>query len=56
MLTKSHPEDVASDLTVDVVYADRLAKGLDCLRDGGIDVVLLDLSLPDSQGLDPGRA
>jgi len=31
---------------------DRLSKGLECLVKGGIDVVLLDLSLPDSQGLD----
>ena len=30
----------------------RLAEGLKRLRQGGIDVVLLDLSLPDSHGLD----
>ena len=30
----------------------RLAEGLERLRQGGIDVVLLDLSLPDSHGLD----
>ena len=29
---------------------DRLGKGLERLQDGGIDVVLLDLTLPDSQG------
>ena len=29
-----------------------LSKGLECLVRGGIDVVLLDLGLPDSQGLD----
>ncbi len=52
MLTQPGPQDTVPGLAVDVVYADRLAKGLDCLRDGGIDVVLLDLSLPDSQGLD----
>jgi len=34
------------------VVADRLAAGLARLAEGGIDVVLLDLSLPDSQGLD----
>jgi len=33
-------------------YADHLAIGLDRLRRPGIDVVLLDLSLPDSQGID----
>ncbi|MGE5894839.1 MAG: response regulator [bacterium] len=32
--------------------AEDLASGLDCLSRGGIDVVLLDLSLPDSCGLE----
>ncbi len=32
--------------------AGRLSAGLDCLDRGGIDVLLLDLSLPDSQGLE----
>jgi signal transduction histidine kinase len=32
--------------------ADRLSTGLERLADGGVDVVLLDLSLPESQGLD----
>jgi signal transduction histidine kinase len=32
--------------------ADQLQEGLDRLKKGRIDVVLLDLSLPDSQGLD----
>ena len=36
----------------DVECADRLSIGLDHLAEGGIDVILLDLSLPDSQGLD----
>jgi len=31
---------------------DRLSKGLEFLTKGDIDIVLLDLSLPDSQGLD----
>lgn len=37
-----------------VEHVERLAAALDCLRqaDAGIDVVLLDLSLPDSQGLE----
>ena len=34
-----------------LVTAERLQQGLDLLRQGGIDVVLLDLSLPDSEGL-----
>ncbi|HUU31512.1 MAG TPA: diguanylate cyclase [Phycisphaerae bacterium] len=33
-------------------WADRLEKGLERLEAGGIDLVLLDLSLPGSQGLD----
>jgi signal transduction histidine kinase len=52
MLTQASAEHDASDVTVDVVYADRLAAGLDCLHDGTIDVVLLGLSLPDRQGLE----
>ncbi len=33
-------------------WADRLSDGLERLDRGGVDVVLLDLGLPDSQGLD----
>lgn len=36
-------------------YADRLSQGLDRLRRGDIDVVLLDLRLPDSCGVDTLR-
>jgi DNA-binding response OmpR family regulator len=32
--------------------ATRLSMGLECLTEGGVDVILLDLGLPDSQGLD----
>jgi len=39
------------DPTFELDHADRLAKGLERLSAGGIDVVLLDLSLPDSEGL-----
>src|SRR5215207_7616858 len=35
-----------------LVCADRLAAGLERLESGPVDVVLLDLSLPDGQGLD----
>src|SRR5579863_2651682 len=35
-----------------VDWVDRLSIGLARLADGGVDVVLLDLGLPDSQGLD----
>ncbi len=34
---------------------DRLSAGLERLRGGGVDVVLLDLSLPDSSGFDTFR-
>src|SRR4051812_20153265 len=33
-------------------HTERLASGFEILSRGGVDVVLLDLSLPDSQGLD----
>ena len=36
----------------EVERVDRLAPGLERLNAGGVDVVLLDLSLPDSQGMD----
>jgi len=39
----------------DLKCADRLSTGLSCLAEGGIDVVLLDLLLPDSRGLDTLR-
>ncbi len=39
-------------VTFDLKYADRLQAGLEQLGQGGIDVVLLDLGLPDSQGLE----
>lgn len=37
---------------IEVVSSDRLSTGLSRLAQGGIDIVLLDLSLPDSQGLE----
>jgi diguanylate cyclase (GGDEF)-like protein len=40
----------------ELTHADRLAGGLGTIRSGGIDAVLLDLSLPDSSGLDTFRA
>ena len=35
----------------EVKHADRLSRGLELLKNGGFDVVLLDLGLPDGQGL-----
>jgi len=40
------------DVALDLECADRLSTGLERLRDEEFDVVLLDLVLPDSQGLD----
>src|SRR5205823_4900571 len=39
-------------LTFTLEVVERFAAGLERLARGGIDVVLLDLSLPDSRGLD----
>lgn len=39
-------------ISIDLVWADTLSAGLEIVSKGGIDVVLLDLSLPDSHGLD----
>ena len=36
----------------EVIHADRLTSGLKYLAAGGVDVILLDLGLPDSGGLD----
>ena len=36
---------------VDLVHADRLSTGLERLAEGGINITLLDLSLPDSDGI-----
>src|SRR6266536_905663 len=41
---------------VELVHADRLASGLQVLKQEGLDVVLLDLSLPDSQGFETLQA
>ena len=42
----------ARDVSFCVTVVDRLQTGLERVAAGGIDAVLLDLSLPDSQGLD----
>jgi PAS domain S-box-containing protein len=41
----------SEDRTFDVECANCLSDGLTCLDEGGIDVILLDLFLPDSQGI-----
>ena len=37
---------------MDIIHADSLARGLEALSRGGIDIALLDLTLPDSSGYD----
>jgi PAS domain S-box-containing protein/putative nucleotidyltransferase with HDIG domain len=41
----------AGEPRFDVVMASTLAQGIETVRKGGIDVVLLDLGLPDSRGM-----
>ena len=41
----------ASNVTFDVKYADRLEAATEYLGHNGVEVILLDLGLPDSQGL-----
>ncbi|MGC1454249.1 MAG: diguanylate cyclase [Nitrospirota bacterium] len=43
------------DSVFTVVNAQRLAEGLQCLREQAFDVVLLDLGLPDSEGMSAVR-
>ena len=41
---------------IEIVWSDTLEGGCRVLSHGGIDLVLLDLSLPDSQGMETFRA
>jgi signal transduction histidine kinase len=43
-------EEVHEQHSIKLTHVDRLARGLQRLREPGIDVVLLDLGLPDSNG------
>jgi len=45
----------AKNVSFDLEHFDRLETGLERLSKGGIDVSLVDLSLPDSQGVDTVR-
>ena len=42
----------AEELLFDLTCAERLSTGLKCLAKGGIDIVLLDFSLPGREGID----
>ena len=41
-----------TDLKRDIRHADKLSLAIDCLNNDDFDVILSDLSLPDSQGID----
>lgn len=45
-------KDIDTDEELEIKRVDRLAAGLSCLADSEFDVVLLDMNLPDSSGLD----
>jgi DNA-binding response OmpR family regulator len=40
------------DSAIEMIFADKLSAALECLEENEFDVILLDLGLPDSQGLD----
>src|SRR5271156_5071469 len=42
----------ADELTVNLVHANTLAHGLNCFDERSFDAVLLDLSLPDTSGIE----
>jgi DNA-binding response OmpR family regulator len=48
--------DRSGQVSFGLLHADTLAAGLERLNSGGVDVVLLDLTLPDSAGLETFRA
>ena len=61
LMIEDDPDDVVlvresirdvRDVSVRLQHADRLSSGLTELANGGVDVVLLDMMLPDSQGLE----
>ena len=61
LLVEDNPEDAQvieevlteeTDTLFDVTWANSLAAGLKVFEQGKVEVVLLDLKLPDSQGLD----
>lgn len=54
-IVKSHLEQ-AKGIDFDIVHAERLADGLERLAREDVDILLLDLMLPDSQGLETVRA
>lgn len=59
LLIEDNPADIASireiisdeSSTFDFEYKEKLSGGINRLKEGNIDIVLLDLSLPDSLGI-----
>src|SRR3989304_52617 len=51
-LLAQHMLSAAGDIACDLEHVRRLSEGLSRVAQGGIDVVLLDLSLPDGSGPD----
>src|SRR5262245_11345962 len=49
-------EELEESGRFELSHAKRLDSGLEVIRGGGVDAVLLDLSLPDRSGLDTFRA
>src|SRR5580704_14460030 len=64
LLVEDNPDDVfflramlkgVSGTTFEIYPFESLTSGMERLAQGGIDIILLDLSLPDSSGLDTFR-
>ena len=51
-LIKGFFREEAGNVSFEVKRFVQLRDGLDCVRDGGCDIIFLDLGLPDSDGLD----
>ena len=61
LLIEDNPGDVrliremlseSRNISLEIEHADHLSTGLDRIAQGGLDILLLDLGLPDSQGLE----
>ncbi len=64
LLIEDNPDDVLltkealatpSAYHFELEFADSLSSGLKCIKESNVDLILLDLSLPDSRGLDTFR-